>query len=85
MTDTDERPIVLVPMPAGSWWVLLGLGLAGLGPLFGFLAGSMVGTGADGQSFSPIYTYLFIGMVIGGLGVAMAGVGGLKLYRGWKA
>ncbi len=84
-----SRDMVLTPVPAGSWPLMLGLALAGLGPLGGFLAGSMVGIGerTDGTSpvFSAIYLYLFIGIAIGALGVLMAGFGGLRLYRDRKA
>ena len=84
-----SRDMVLTPVPAGSWPLMLGLALAGLGPLGGFLAGSMAGIAesTDGASpvFSAIYLYLFIGIAIGALGVLMAGFGGLRLYRDRKA
>lgn len=80
------RSIVLTPVPAGSWPLMLGLALAGLGPLGGFLAGSMVGIAESpaggGSAFSAIYLYLFIGIAIGAIGVLMAGFGGARLYRG---
>ena len=37
------RPVVLEPTPPGLWGVLLGVGLAALAPLFGFLIGGVLG------------------------------------------
>lgn len=75
------RPVVLVPAPGGLWWILLGGMLAILAPMFGFLIGTMVGENAAGSSFTPVYMGLFIGVLIGSVGVLVAMAGGWKLYK----
>lgn len=80
VSATPGRPVRLVPVPPGFWMTLFGVGLAALAPLFGFLAGSMVGAGEGGALFSPMYWGLFLGVVVGGFGVLMAMVGGRRLW-----
>lgn len=74
------RPIELVPMPRGMWSLLLGAGLALLGPLFGFLAGSMQGVGDSTDGLSPLQMSLFTGFGVGALGVLIALLGVRRLY-----
>ncbi|AXH95191.1 hypothetical protein DV701_02645 [Ornithinimicrobium avium] len=73
--------MVLVPTPPGFWPLLLGVALAALAPLLGFLWGGALGPGQDEQALSPIYLGLFIGVLVGSLGVVLALWGGVKLYR----
>lgn len=75
------RPIELVPMRPGSWWLLLGGGFALLGPLFGFLVGSAIGPGEQSAGLSPLQLALFAGFAVGGLGVLAALNGARRLYR----
>jgi hypothetical protein len=70
-TPTAGRPIVLEPMPPGWWLVIGGVVLAALAPLFGFLVGSMIGEG-DGDGLSPIYLFLLLGFLVGGVGILVA-------------
>jgi hypothetical protein len=72
------RPIVLEPLPAGWWRVIGGTVLAALGPLFGFLVGSMVGIG-DGSD--PLLAWLLVGFLVGGVGIALALLGARTVYR----
>lgn len=74
------RGLELVPLPPGAGVLGLGLVLAALAPLLGFLGGSMIGTKGPG-TVNPMYLSLFGGFVVGGLGVLLAGYGGLRLYR----
>jgi hypothetical protein len=82
-TETIQpgRPVRLVPTPVGFWRLVLGLFITTLGPLFGFLYGSMRGADPD-AAIPPMYLGLFVGFVVGGLGLGMALMGGWKL---WKA
>ena len=75
------RPVVLVPTPPGFWPLLLGVAVAALAPLLGFLWGGTFGPGDGSDAFSPIYLGLFVGVVVGGLGVVLALWGGVRLYR----
>ena len=75
------RPVVLEPTPPGTWRVLLGMAVAVLAPLFGFLVGGTLGAGTTGDSMDPMFLSLFIGIVIGGVGVLVALSGGARLWR----
>ncbi|PRY29937.1 hypothetical protein [Pseudosporangium ferrugineum] len=72
----EGRPIQLTPVPPGVWLVILGSGVAVLAPLFGFLIGSLLGTGNRALGMSPIFLFLFLGFLVagGGLGLALLGV-----------
>lgn len=63
------RQVTLTPVPPGIWLIIGGGIVAALGPLFGFLIGSMIGSTTDEDELSPIYLCLFAGIVLGGLGV----------------
>ena len=75
------RRVRLEPTPPGLSPLILGVVIAALAPLFGFLIGSLMGPADDGATFLPIYWGLFGGVVIGGIGLVIALVGGMKLWR----
>ncbi len=77
------RPVVLTPMPPGLWTVIAGAGLATLGPLFGFLVGSMIGVGSatDLADLDALSVSLMIGIIVGGVGVVMVLFGVQRLLR----
>ncbi|MGV0795012.1 hypothetical protein [Mycolicibacterium sp. XJ1819] len=77
----DGRPVVLEPTPPGLWPMLLGLAVAVLAPLFGFLVGGIFGAGTTGDSIDPMFLSLFAGIVIGGIGLLVAIAGGTRLWR----
>jgi len=85
MTDTDTvtpgRPVRLVPTLPGFWMTVLGVALAALAPLFGFLTGSMLGRPSGEVSIDPLYWGLFGGVLIGAVGVLCAVLGGVRLWR----
>ena len=74
------RPVRLVPTPPGFWTTLLGVGTAVLAPLFGFLVGSASGAPEGDPVLSPLYWGLFTGVVVGGVGVVAAVIGGRRLW-----
>src|SRR5690606_3102097 len=74
------RPIRLEPTPPGFRMTLLGAFPAVLGPFFGFLVGSSMGRGDGDPLLSPLYWGLFVGVVVGGLGVIAAVIGGRRLW-----
>lgn len=79
------RPVVLVPTPPGLMMVIGGAAIAGLGPLFGLLVGTMLGSTTKTEDLDPIALFLILGIVIGGLGVLLALFGAHRLYRSNQA
>lgn len=75
------RDIVLQPLPPGLWSIILGAVVAALGPLGGFLMGSIIGVGDPDAQVNPMFLALLIGILIGGVGAAVAILGGLRLAR----
>ncbi|ULE35488.1 hypothetical protein K3G64_04870 [Mycobacterium sp. IDR2000157661] len=73
--------MVLEPNPPGLWRALLGSAVAALGPLFGFLIGGTFGAGTTGDSIDPMFLSLFVGILVGGVGVLVAFSGGARLWR----
>ena len=63
---------VVEPMMVG----ILGGGVTVLGPLFGFLIGTILGTERETLGMSPIFLFLLLGFLVAGagLGVAMLGI-----------
>jgi len=74
------RPVVLVPTPPGFWMAILGVCMAAISPLFGFLVGTILGTPAGDQVFGPAFLGLFIGIAFGAVGVVAAVIGGRRLW-----
>jgi hypothetical protein len=74
------RPIVLQPTPPGLWMVLLGVAVGALAPLFGFLIGGAIGT-TEEQANDPMFIALFLGILVGGIGVLVAIAGAVRLWR----
>lgn len=75
------RPVRLVPTPPGFWMTILGTCLAAISPLFGFLIGTMMAQPEQKNVQTPIFIGLFIGVVIGAIGVLFAIIGGMRLWR----
>ncbi len=82
-TPAPGRPVILEPTPAGLWPVILGVVIALLAPLFGFL----IGSGLDGRdsALSPLQLGLIAGIVVGAGGVVVALAGARRLYGTWRA
>ena len=80
-TPSDGRQITLTPVPPGIWLIIGGSVVAGLGPLFGFLIGSILGSDTDTGDLSPIYLFLFAGIVVGGMGVGAVLLGARRVLR----
>lgn len=74
------RQIHLEPVRPGVWLIIGGAVVAILGPLFGFLVGSMIGI-SGGDDLDAIYLYLFVGIVVGGLGVGVLLLGVRRVLR----
>ena len=66
---------------AGVRSIILGSLLAVLAPLGGFLGGSMAGTSGPRDDIDPLVLWLAAGMIVGGIGVAIAIWGGLTWVR----
>ena len=84
-TDHDPlnevgSPIRLVPLAPGSWTVMLGAGAMVLGPLFGFLVGTMVGVDRKTLGMSPIFFFLLVGFLVAGLGLGLVLLGATRIF-----
>ena len=79
--ESQGRHIRLEPLAPGLWGVILGVVLAGLAPLFGFLIGTILGPGDPGEAINPMFWALFLGIIVGALGLLVAGASGVRLYR----
>lgn len=66
------------PVPPGFWMTILGVVLAVLAPLAGFLGGSSSGAVTKENALG---LWLISGLVIGGLGVLLAFTGATKWWR----
>lgn len=75
------RPIRLTPVAPGFWLVLLGGGVMVLGPLFGFLIGTILGTDREALGMSPIFLFLFLGFLVAGVGLGVALLGVRRIVR----
>ncbi|GAA0714236.1 hypothetical protein Drose_25605 [Dactylosporangium roseum] len=75
------RPIRLTPVAPGVWLVILGGGVAVLGPLFGFLIGTILGTDRKTLGMSPIFLFLFLGFLVAGAGLGTAMLGVRRILR----
>lgn len=73
------RPIRLTPVAPGVWLVVLGGGVTALGPLFGFLIGTVLGTERETLGTSPIYLLLFLGFLVAGAGLGTAILGARRI------
>jgi hypothetical protein len=85
-TDLDPasgngRPIQLTPVVPGVWLVILGGGVTFLGPLFGFLIGTVIGAEEKTLGMSPIFLFLFLGFLIAGAGFFAAVLGVRRILR----
>lgn len=79
-TSSDGRQVTLTPVPPGVWLIIGGSVVAALGPLFGFLIGSMLGSTTEKGDLSPIYLFLFGGIAVGGLGVGAVLLGARRVF-----
>lgn len=78
----EGRRVRLAPTPPGLWRLILGVALAALAPLVGFLVGSIIGVADDVESeIDPMYLSLFGGILVGAVGVLIAVYGGVRLWR----
>ncbi|WP_220144885.1 hypothetical protein [Actinoplanes hulinensis] len=75
------RPIQLIPVLPGVWLIILGAGVAVLGPLFGFLVGSILGAQEETFGMNSIYLFLFLGFLVAGAGLGTALLGVRRVLR----
>ncbi|GGL15568.1 hypothetical protein [Planomonospora parontospora] len=69
------------PERRGLRTMVLGSILAVLAPLAGFLGGSMAGHGSGVTGLSPLFLWMFGGLIIGAVGAVVAITGGLRWAR----
>ncbi|WP_207345256.1 hypothetical protein [Arthrobacter sp. E3] len=67
--------------PPGLKMIVIGAIILFLAPLAGFLGGTMIGSPASETSLDPMFLWLFVGMVAGGVGGAIVLLGVLRWLR----
>ena len=73
MTDTS--------LPPGIAAIIIGGALAIFAPLTGFLGGTIVGSSGGAGQLDPLFLWLFVGMIVGGIGGVVAIMGALRWNR----
>lgn len=73
MTDTS--------LPPGIAAIIIGGAVALFAPLTGFLGGTIVGSSGAVGELDPLFLWLFVGMIIGGIGGVVAIMGALRWNR----
>ena len=73
MTDTS--------LPPGTAAIIIGGALAIFAPLAGFLGGTIVGSSGTVGELDPLFLWLFVGMIVGGIGGVVAIMGALRWNR----
>lgn len=58
--------------------IIIGTSVALFAPLTGFLGGTIVGSSGTVGELDPLFLWLFVGMVIGGIGGVVAIMGALR-------
>lgn len=81
MSDIPARAGVQHDRTRGVRSVVIGALVALLAPLAGFLGGTMVGSSDSRDALDTLFLWLFMGMVIGGIGGVVAIMGGLRWHR----
>jgi len=61
--------------------IIIGVAVALFAPLAGFLGGTIVGSSGTVGDLDPLFLWLFVGMVIGGVGGVVALMGALRWNR----
>ncbi|TFB88281.1 hypothetical protein E3O44_06345 [Cryobacterium algoricola] len=62
--------------------MLIGVLVGLFGPIGGFLAGTIVSADHTVAGLEPLFVWLFVGMLVGGAGVAVGIIGALRWVRG---
>lgn len=73
MTDTS--------LPPGIAAIIIGGAVAIFAPLTGFLGGTIVGSSGGAGQLDPLFLWLFVGMIVGGIGGVIAIMGALRWNR----
>jgi len=82
---TAGRQINLIPLAPGSWPVILGAVAMVLGPLFGFLVGTMLGVDERVADISVLYVSLLVGFFVAALGLVAVLLGARRLIADSRA
>jgi len=78
---TGERADPAEADMQGVWQVALGATLAVLAPLAGFLGGTLAGPSDTVVDVDPLLAWLIGGLAVGGVGVYLTCLGGLRWHR----
>lgn len=79
------RQIHLTPVPTGLWPVILGATAMVLGPLFGFLYGTMRGVDEKVADVNVLYVSLLVGFLVAAIGLIAVLLGARRLVLDARA
>ena len=77
MADTDSRDRTI-----SIRLMLIGAFVGIFAPIAGFLGGTIVGVDQTVGGLEPLFVWLFVGMIVGMLGVAIGILGALRWVKG---
>lgn len=63
-------------------WMLIGASVGVFAPIAGFLGGSTVSADRLVVGLEPLFVWLFVGMMVGGVGVVVGVIGALRWVKG---
>jgi hypothetical protein len=63
-------------------WMLIGAFVGIFGPIAGFLGGTIVDSEQLIGGLEPLFVWLFLGMMVGGVGVSIGIIGALRWVKG---
>lgn len=81
---TEQPTQINATKARGIQLMVIGGVIALLGPLGGFLGGSMIGPQKEFGNLDAMYLSLFIGLVVGGFGALLVLLGMLRWSRGQR-
>ncbi|MDJ0322303.1 hypothetical protein QMG61_00800 [Cryobacterium sp. PH31-AA6] len=82
MTDAEVTDTQVLDRARCIRWMLIGAFVGIFAPIAGFLGGSTVSADRLVAGLEPLFVWLFVGMMVGGIGVVIGVIGALRWVKG---
>ena len=82
MTDAEVTDAQALDRARCIRWMLIGTFVGIFAPIAGFLGGSTVSADRLVVGLEPLFVWLFVGMMVGGVGVVVGVIGALRWVKG---